>query len=155
MHTTIEIRETPELQLAYIALVASNYECAFPKLMDWACPNDLLNGDTKYITIYSNWGSWNSSEPNYKDKMELKACISLSKEIELPKGIEAMTLAKGKWVVGSYEMSEEEYEKNWKEVIAWSEQQGYTKADRVPIEMYLSERNEENKFKVDLYYPIK
>jgi DNA gyrase inhibitor GyrI len=154
----MEILETPDMALAFVPTVgAKNNKASFEKLMEWACRKGFSNDNTQWLTIYTNFvDEIKPIDDSMLEKMTLKACMTLDENIELTEGIELCQLKKGKWAVGSFEVLEDSaiISACWKKLVIWSREQGYTKADRAAMEIYRSPLGPDNKYKVDLYYPV-
>tara|TARA_R110000868_G_scaffold220806_2_gene472272 strand:- start:19592 stop:19834 length:243 start_codon:yes stop_codon:yes gene_type:complete len=62
----------------------------------------------------------------------------------------------GKFIIVSFEIGMDEFEKSWTGLYLWMNQNGYKKAEREPFEMYHNNFNEhpESKAIVDFYIPI-
>ena len=153
MKAKIEIKEMPKLDLAYITQIGhKGMQNAYEKLIKWAVTKRLLeNKDLKVITIYHD--SFKVTEP---DKVRMSACISLKEKVDISGEIGLTTIEKGKCIVGHFEIGIHEFEKSWSGLFIWMNENGYTKADRNPYEIYYNNFNEhpEKICIVDLYIPI-
>lgn len=74
MKSKIEIKELPQLDLAFITQIGHiGMENTYAKLIEWATPKGLLkNINLKVVTIYHD--SFKITEP---EKVRMSACISL------------------------------------------------------------------------------
>ncbi|MEH1009555.1 AraC family transcriptional regulator [Winogradskyella sp. ECml5-4] len=152
MNAKIEIKEMPKMDLAYVSSIGpQNLESAYQKLMKWATPQGLMNEQTKMVTIYHD--SFKVTEPN---KVRMSASILLNKTVEADGEIGLTSIQKGKFIVGSFEIGLNEFEKSWTGLFLWMNENGYKKADKNPFEIYHNNFNEhpERKAIVDLYIPI-
>ena len=152
MNAKIEIKEMPKMDLAYVSSIGpQNLESAYQKLMKWATPQGLMNEQTKMVTIYHD--SFKVTEPN---KVRMSASILLHKTVEADGEIGLTSIQKGKFIVGSFEIGLNEFEKSWTGLFLWMNENGYKKADKNPFEIYHNNFNEhpERKAIVDLYIPI-
>lgn len=152
MNAKIEIKEMPRMDLAYVTIIGpQNLETAYLKIMQWATPKGLMNDQTKMVTIYHD-----SFKVTQSDKVRMSACILLDK-LEETKGEIGMTqIENGKFMVGSFEIGLNEFEKSWTGLYLWMNENGYRKADREPFEIYNNNFNEhpERKAIVDFCIPI-
>nr|WP_319999816.1 GyrI-like domain-containing protein [uncultured Draconibacterium sp.] len=152
MNAKIEIKEMQKMDLAYVSSIGpQNLENAYRKLMQWATPKGLMNDQTKMITVYHD--SFKVTEAN---KVRMSASILLDKAVETNGEIGLTTIKAGKFIVGSFEIGLNEFEKSWTGLFVWMNENGYKKADREPFEIYCNNFNEhpERKAIVDFYIPI-
>jgi AraC family transcriptional regulator len=152
MNAKIEIKEMPKMDLAYVSSIGpNNLENAYGTLMQWATPKGLMNNQTKMITVYHD--SFKVTEAN---KVRMSASILLDKEVETNGEIGLTTIKAGKFIVGSFEIGLNEFEKSWTGLFVWMNENGYKKADREPFEIYHNNFNEhpQRKAIVDFCIPI-
>ena len=152
MNAKIEITELQKMDLAYVSSIGPhNLENAYGKLIQWATPQGLMNDQTKMVTIYHD--SFKVTEAN---KVRISASILLNKPVETIGEIGLTSIQSGKFIVGSFEIGLNEYEKSWTGLFLWMNENGYKKADRNPFEIYHNNFNEhpERKAIVDFYIPI-
>ncbi|WP_290508012.1 GyrI-like domain-containing protein [Algoriphagus sp.] len=152
MNAKIDIKEIPKMNLAYVSSIGpQNLENAYSKLIQWATPLGLMNEQTKPVTIYHD--SFKITQPN---KVRMSACLLLNKPVETEGEIGLTTIEAGKYIVGSFVIGLNEFEKSWTGLFLWMNENGYKKADREPFEMYHNNYNEhpERKAIVDFYIPI-
>jgi AraC family transcriptional regulator len=133
MKAKIEIKEMPQLDLAYITQIGhEGIEEAYTRLIKWATPKGLLkNDDLKVVTIYHD--SFKITEP---DKVRMSACISLKEKVVVSGEIGITTIEKGKFIVGDFEIRIHEFEKSWSSLFIWMNENGYRKAVANPFEIY-------------------
>lgn len=152
MNAKIEIKEMSKMDLAYVSSIGPhNLENAYGKLMQWATPKGLMNDQTKMITVYHD-----SFKVTEADKVRMSASILLDKAAETNGEIGLTTIEAGKFIVGSFEIGLNEFEKSWTGLFVWMNENGYKKADREPFEIYYNNFNEhpERKAIVDFCIPI-
>lgn len=152
MNAKIEIIEMSKMNLAYVSSFGpQNLENAYGKLIQWATPLGLMNDKTKMVTIYHD--SFKVTEAN---KVRMSASILLNKPTETEGVIGLTSIEAGKFIVGSFEIGLNEFEKSWTGLFLWMNENGYKKADRNPFEIYHNNFNEhpERKAIVDFYIPI-
>ena len=115
MNAKIEIKEMPKMDLAYVSSIGSqNLEKAYKKLIQWATPKGLMNDQTKMVTIYHD--SFKVTEAN---KIRMNASILLQKPLKTEGEIGLTTIEAGKFIVGSFEISVNEFEKSWTGLFLW------------------------------------
>lgn len=152
MNAKVEIKEVPKMNVAYISCIGSqNLGNSFEKLIQWATPKGLMNDQTKMMTIYHD--SFKFTDAN---KIRMSASILLNKPEEIEGEVGLTTIETGKFIVGSFIIGVDEFEKSWTGLFVWMNDQGYKKADREPFEIYYNNFNEhpEKKAIVDFYIPI-
>ncbi len=152
MNAKIEIKEMPKMILAYVLSIGpQNLENAYGKLIQWATLQGLMNDQTKMATIYHD--SFRDTEA---DRVRMSASILLNQPVETDGEIGMTAIDPGKFIVGSFEIGLNEFEKSWKGLFLWMSENGYKKADRNPFEIYHNNFNEhpEGKAIVDFYIPI-
>jgi AraC family transcriptional regulator len=152
MNATIEIKEMPKLNLAFVTQIGvEGLGSAYAKLMQWAAPKGLLTEDSKMVTIYHD--SFKITEP---EKVRMSACLILKEKTEVNGEIDLTILEKGKCIVGHFEIGVQEFEKSWTGLFLWMNENGYKKTDRNPFEIYHNNFNEhpEKKAIVDFCIPI-
>lgn len=152
MNAKIEIKEIPKMELAYVSsLGPQNLDNAYGKLIRWATPQGLMNEQTSMITIYHD--SFKTTEAG---KVRMSASVVLNKPVETGGEIGRTTIEAGKFIVGSFVIGLNEFEKSWKGLFLWMNENGYKKADRNPFEIYHNnfKVHPERKAMVDFYIPI-
>ena len=154
MNTTITIKQVPELHFATLTVIGSqNLQPAFPMLMDWAGPKGLLaEPNFKMGTVF-----YDSFKVTAPEKIRMKICLLTAKAITSDREVEALTFAPQKCIVASFEIGTDEFEKSWTSLFMWMNENGYSKADKQPFEIYHNNFNEhpEKICIVDMYIPVK
>lgn len=153
MNAKIEIKQTPELNLAGVTHIGINgIENAFEKLTKWAIPKGLLkNSETKMGRIF-----YDSFKVTAPDKVRMSIFLTTNVPFEIDGEINKLTINKGKCIVGHFEITPNEFEKSWTSLFIWMNENGYKKSSENPFEIYQNDFREhpENKFITDLYIPI-
>lgn len=152
MNAKIRIKKMPKMNLAYVSSNGpQNLEIAYQNLMKWATTQGLMNKQTKMLTIYHD-----SFKVTESSKVRMSACIVLDKTVKTDGEIGLISIEEGKFIVGSFEIRRNEFEKSWSGLFIWMNENGYKKADNNPFEIYHNNFNEhpEGKAIVDFYIPI-
>lgn len=152
MNAKIEVRELPEMNLAYVTCIGpQNLEAAFQVLIRWATPRGLMQGKTKMISLYHD-----SFKVTEESKVRMSAGMVLTESVEVEGEIGLTTIFKGKFVIGSYEIGLEEFDKAWSGLFIWMHEQGYKKGTGDPFEIYHNNFNEhpQKKAIVDFCIPV-
>jgi AraC family transcriptional regulator len=153
METKIIIKEMPEMQVIYCRHTGAydQIKQAYGKLMQFAGPRGLMNSpDTKTLTVYHD-------DPSITeiDKVRQSACLVVNQEVEGEIG--KMTVSGGKFAVGHFEISVNEFEQAWNTMCVWFTENGYEPGEGNPYELYYSDcdQNSEHKFILDICIPVK
>jgi AraC family transcriptional regulator len=153
MNAKIEIKEMATIQLAYVTSIGvHNIPAAYDALVKWATPLGLLsNPDTKMVTVYHD--SFKTTDPK---KVRLSACVTLTEPIKAPGIVGRTCIEKGKFIIGSFVIGLNDFEKSWNSLFVWMAEHGYKMASRNPFEIYQNDyRNHpDKKCIVDYYIPI-
>lgn len=152
MNATIGIEEMPQRNLAYVSCTGpQNLENAYTQLVGWATPKGLMDEQPTLITIYHD-----SFKLTEAPKVRLSACLELHQTQKAEGAVGLTSLEAGKCVVGRFTIGLGEFEKAWTGLFLWMNQNGYTKANREPFEIYHNNFKEhpEKKAIVDLCIPI-
>lgn len=153
MHAKIEIKEIPEQNLAYVTHIGvAGLETAFYKIMQWAAPRNILENPTsKIVRVFHD--SFKITAP---EKIRMRIGITLNQPIQVEGEIGLTQIEKGKYIVGRYEIEPVDFEKAWTGLFIWMNENGYTKAESSPFEIYHNNLTEhpEKKCIVDLCIPV-
>ena len=149
----IEVKEMPEIHLASVLSIGvQNIENSYNKLINWAIPKNLFpRENVKMITVYHD--SFKVTAP---DKVRIHACILLDEPIKTDGEISPETLPKGKYIVGSFCIEINEFEKAWNGLFLWMKENGYEFRRSNPYEIYHNnfKENPQKKCIVDFCIPI-
>ena len=153
MNANINIKVMPKLDLAYVTHIGVNgLDSAFERLIRWARPKGLLDqSEFKLARIYHD--SFKITEPA---KVRMSVCIIIAAPIAVDGEIGLTTIENGKFIVGRFEIEPKDFEKSWSGLFSWMNENGFTKRDCNPFEIFHNNFNEhpEKKCIVDLYIPI-
>lgn len=153
MNAKIEVRHVPAMNLAYVSCIGHlNVGNAYNTLLRWATPKGLLaRPDVKMVTIYHD-----SFKITHPDKVRISAAMLLSAPVEVGGEIGLTSITAGRCIVGSYEITLDEFEKAWTGLFVWMNENGYKKADRNLFEMFHNDfrQHPEGKCIVDFYIPV-
>jgi len=155
MNSKVEVKVMPELKLAHIRHQGSYKEIGktFEKLMNWAGPRGLINfPNTKTAGIY-----YDSPRVTDESKLQSSACITIDDNVEVSGEVDKITIPKGKFAVGRFELKMNEYEQAWNSMSLWVPENHFELRDGYYHEIYHNDANDhpEGKFIVDICIPIK
>lgn len=122
----------------------------FSKLYYWADDNELINKDTRWYTVYHDFG-----DETEEETLRLSVCMSVNQTVSVSDDVGIMTIPEGKYAVGRFRVNEKEYEQAWQYMYGkWLPNSGYKPDERFSFEYYpiTSEKNE--KRLVDIFIPI-
>lgn len=104
----------------------------FTRLYTYASRKNLLNAETKWFTVYHDFGNLTMEE-----RLRLSVCISLSDEIEDAGEFGTRDLAGGQYAVGKFWLKSDEYQGAWDYLSTkWLPESGYMPDDRLCFEYY-------------------
>lgn len=152
MNAKINIKKISKMDLAYVLSIGpQNLGKAYTQLIRWATPQGLMNDQTKLVTIYHD-----SFKVTEATKVRMSASILLDKPTKTEGEIGLTSIEAGTFIVGSFEIGLNEFERSWTGLFLWMNENGFKKADRNPFEIYHNNFNEhpEKKAIVDFYIPI-
>lgn len=149
----IEVKELPEMHLASVLSIGvQNISKSYSTLISWAISKNIFPRETaKMITVYHD--SFKVTAP---DKVRIHACMLLDKPIKTDGEIFPETLPKGKYIVGSYCITLDDFEKAWNALFLWMNDNGYQYRKTPPFEIYHNNFQEhpEKKCIVDFCIPV-
>lgn len=149
----IEVKELPEMHLASVLSVGiQNINNAYNKLISWGISKNLFpRENVKMITVYHD--SFKVTAP---EKVRIHACMLLDEPIKTDGEIFHETLPKGKYIVGRYEITLDEFEMAWNSQFLWMNENGYQFRREFPYEIYHNNFKEhpEKKCIMDICIPV-
>ncbi|QMU29773.1 AraC family transcriptional regulator [Adhaeribacter radiodurans] len=153
MNAKIEIKEFPELQLACLTHIGvKGVVNAFDRLFKWAQPKGLTKPpETKIVRILHD-----SNKVTASDKIRMSICVSTDKPFKEVGEIKVLTIKKGKSIMGRFTITLNDFEQAWNSLFVWMHENGYTKSEEFPFEVYHNDfrKHPENKCIVDFHIPI-
>jgi len=155
MNAQIEVREMPEQKLVYINHVGDFNKIGevYGRLFQWAGPKGILSSpNMKTITVYHD-------DPNVTQisKVRQSAGITVEGDIKVDGEVGIMTVPKGKFAVGRFEIPVTGFEKAWNSMCVWVAENGYDTRDGDYYELYHNDHMEhpEQMFILDICVPVK
>ena len=153
MNANIEVKQIPELHFASLTHIGvENIDKAFERIIKWAISKGLMqNSETRLARVFHD--SFKITDAN-KVRMSISV---LTKEPVLVEGdIHNLSAKAGKYIVGRFEITPQDFEKSWSGLFIWMHDNGYAKADSTPFEIYQNDMREhpEGKAIVDFYIPV-
>ncbi|HCA08855.1 helix-turn-helix domain-containing protein [Chryseobacterium sp.] len=154
MNLKIEVKELPEMNLAAVmSLGIANVEPSYNVLIEWAKKKQLFPCENvKMISVYHD--SFKVTPP---DKVRIHACMLLDEKLDGQDGLVfSETIDVGKFIVGSGEVTLQDFEQCWVSLFLWMNEHHYSMRKAFPFEIYHSNFKEhpEGKMIVDFCIPI-
>ncbi|WP_347217486.1 helix-turn-helix domain-containing protein [Chryseobacterium sp.] len=154
MNLKIEVKEMPEMNLAAVMSIGlAEVEPSYNVLIDWAKKKQLFpRENVKMISVYHD--SFKVTPP---DKVRIHACMQLDQRLEEPAGeVFSEIIEAGKFIVGSGEVTLNDFEQCWVSLFLWMNEHNYSTRRSFPFEIYHSNFKEhpEGKMIVDFCIPI-
>ncbi|GEN71924.1 AraC family transcriptional regulator [Chryseobacterium lathyri] len=154
MNLKIEIKQLPEMDLAAVmSLGIANVEPSYNTLIEWAKKKQLFpRENVKMISVYHD--SFKVTPP---DKVRIHAGMLLDEKLEKQEGLVfSETIDAGKFIVGSGEVTLQDFEQCWVSLFLWMNEHHYTMRKAFPFEIYHSNFKEhpEGKMAVDFCIPV-
>ncbi len=154
METKIEVKEMAEMQVIYCRHTGAfnKIHKAYDKLMRFAGPLGLTGPGSRTATVYHD-------DPSVTEisKVRQSACLVVDKDVKTEGEIGKMTIPEGKYAVGHFEITVDEFEEAWNTMCVWFSESGYEPGEGNPFEYYYCdpENHPEHKFVLDICIPVK
>ncbi|MGW9685752.1 AraC family transcriptional regulator [Flagellimonas sp. 2504JD1-5] len=154
----VEIRDFPERTLAYITHIGPYkgdtelFGRLFTKALEWIKSQGLAaNPEMETITVYHD------SEMVPVDQQRISVGYTIPEAYEPTDDIKMMTLPKGKYLVGSFEILPTEYESAWLEMYDYLKEEHLNMAEGAMYESYKNDptQHPEGKHIVDICLALK
>ncbi len=154
MNAQIEVKEMPELTIAYINHVGRFDQIGevYGRLMKWAGPKGLLSSpQMKTITVYHD-----DPKVTEMSKVRQSAGITIDTNVKADGEVGTMAVDSGKFAVGRFEISVTGFEQAWNSMCVWVAEGGYKVRDGKYYELYHNDHMEhpEQKFILDICIPV-
>lgn len=155
MNAQIEIKELSEIQLIGITHIGEFEKIPniYEQLIKWAFEKGLLNThNIRTSTIYHD-----NPRITEMSKVRWSACLVVNNSINTEGEIRQISISKGHYAVGHFEIEPILFEQAWKTVLTWIKKNGYTFDEREYFELYYGDYkiHPERKFITDICIPIK
>jgi len=156
----IEVKELPEMSIAYVRHIGAYqgnpalFERLFGRLCGWAGPRGLIRPpQTQFLCVYYD-------DPGVTEDQKLRVDVAMTvpKDTQVSGEVGKNTIPAGKYAIGRFEVSSQEFEEAWGTVMGgWLPQSGYQCDDRPCIEIYRNDpkQHPEGRCVVDICVPVK
>ncbi|WDE05664.1 AraC family transcriptional regulator [Thalassomonas viridans] len=156
---TIEIRNLPEIQLAYLRHIGpfkgqqKKWAQLFDRLMTWGAARDLVScPGTQFFTLFRD-----DLKITEFEKFKTDVCISVPAGSKSDGEIGTCILPAGKYAEAYFEIDADEYQQAWDILYSdWLPGSGYMPDNRCAFEEYLNDPNQhpQNKHCIKIYIPV-
>lgn len=156
----VKVKFIPAFTVAYVRNIGPYkgneqlFVKLWTKLIKWAAPRGFMQQqDLKCLFVYHD-----DPEITDEQKLRVSACISVPNDTKVDGEIGKMEIPEGKYAVGHFEISSEEFQDAWNYMCGeWLPQSGYQPDDRVCYELSLNdpEQHPEKKHIVEIHIPVK
>jgi AraC family transcriptional regulator len=158
MKPIFNIVDFPKRNLAYVRHVGPYkgnpklFEELFNMVIGWLYSKDLIKNDMEAITAYHD-----NPDSVPENEQRISVGFTVTEDINPEGEIQIMNIPEGTYLVGSFEIFQQDYEKAWNETFDYIEKNNLIQIDGP---MYESYRNDPNKHPegmhlVDICIPIK
>ncbi len=154
MNAQIEVKELQAIKLIGIMQIGEmdKIQNSYEKLFKWAETKGLLNtSNLKAVTIYHD-----NPRVTEMSKVRQSACITIENEINVEGDIRNITIDKGYYAVGHFEISPDVFKKAWDSMIVWVIESGHMFKDGDYFELFYNDYRTHpgKKFIVDICIPV-
>lgn len=151
----VEVKDMPELHVAYARHIGAYNGIgeAFARISKWAGPRGYFTKEAMVLAVYHD-----DPDTTPESKRRSSACITVPKGTQTDGDIGIMTIPGGKFAIGHFEISQDEFGAAWNALLGeWLPESGWQCDDRMCYEVYLNdhEKHPERKFIVDICEPIR
>lgn len=154
MNAQIVITALQEIKLAGIMHIGEFDKIGdmYQRLMEWGHEKKVLpTSGFKAITIYHD-------NPNVTQfsNVGYSACVTISKDIQAEGEIRPLTIQKGIYAIGRFEIEASDISRAWKNTCVWVMENGYEFRDGDYFEIYHNDHktHPEQKFILDICIPL-
>ncbi len=155
MNANVEIKELSEIKLIGITHIGEfeNTSNTYEQLMKWASKKGLLNSsEIKTLTIYHD-----NPRITQISKVRWSACLIVNENVITDSEIRNISIRKGLYAIGHFEISPNQFEMAWEAMLAWVKINGYLFDEREFFELYHNDNktHPKQKFITEICVPIK
>jgi AraC family transcriptional regulator len=152
MDQNIKAAEVPALTLASIMNIGmQNLGAAYGRLLSWAGQQGLLTPDMKAVTVFHD-----SPKVMHPAQVRQSAGIVIDDELVLGPEVTKLVLPAGLYVIGSFEITMEEFESTWTNLFVWLNQNGFATREGLVYEIHHNDyrTHPEQHFIVEMRIPV-
>lgn len=150
----IGVKHLPEITLAYVRHWGNPYTIhqAFDKLLAW-CNN--VNYDLKDKSFFTLFHDNPNLTIDYK--IQQSACVEISEQIKRSKKISTLSIPSRKYVIGKFQLVDEEFEMAWNSMVIWMNENNIHAIEGQRFERFLNNSLFDNSsnYQVEIGIPIK
>ncbi len=155
----VEVKELPEMPVAYVRHIGPYkgnpqlFKTLFGKLFKWAGPRGLIHSGALVLCVYHD-----DPDVTEEQKLRVSVCITVPADTRVEGGIGKMVLASGKYAMGRFEITPEQYGEAWDYMCGqWLPESGYQPDDKLCFEICWNDPEEhpQKKHIVDICIPVR
>ncbi len=155
MNAHIEVLDLPAITLAGIMHLGKPEQInqTYERLFKWVTSKEAeMLPDCKVVTLYHD-----NPKITESSKIRQSACVTVRENCLVDGDVVKMDIQKGRFVVGHFVISPDQFQKAWDSLCVWVLENGYAFRDGDFFEVYRNDyrKHPERKFIVDLCVPIK
>lgn len=152
--TNLEVVKINNILVAYVPHIGAfdNVGIAFEKLLKWAYPKGLMNGQPRIMSVYHD-----SPKVTEEAKLKMSACIGLENNTIDTSEINTRTISGGKYVSATFTLALHEFKKTYEAIFVWIFDKGFKVDDtRDPFDEYHNNFNEhpQKLCNLTIYIPV-
>lgn len=152
--TNVEVKQMPELKVAYIRHIGEYQKITgvFERLIRWMNRTGNFGSDTKGVCVYHD-----DPKVTQQEQLRTSVAFTVGDEAKADGEVGILKVKPGKYAVGHFEVSKEEFEEAWTYMCAWTIENGYEASEGDYYEVYHNDYNThpEKKFIVDICIPVR
>ena len=153
MNANVIVKEINPLKMVYVSHIGvQGLDSSFYKIIDWVRKKELVSEkEIDIVRIYHD--SFKITPP---DKVRMEIGVPVKEKVKTEFDIQYREIQPKLCVVGSFEISLDEFEKSWSSIFIWMNENGYKPSEEKPFEIIHNNYNEhpQKKCVVDFYIPV-
>ncbi|MEZ0454168.1 GyrI-like domain-containing protein [Sphingobacterium thalpophilum] len=153
MNANVIVKEINPLKMVYVSHIGvQGLDSSFYKIIDWVRKKELVSeNEIDIVRIYHD--SFKITPP---DKVRMEIGVPVKEKVKTEFDIQYREIQPKLCVVGSFEISLDEFEKSWSSMFIWMNENGYKPSEEKPFEIIHNNYNEhpQKKCVVDFYIPV-
>ena len=150
MNANLIVKEINPLKMVYVNYIGvQGLDRSFSKIIDWVQKKELVSeNEIDIVRIYHD--SFKITSP---DKVRMEIGVPLKEKVKTEFDIQYREIQPKLCVVGSFEISLDEFEKSWSSMFIWMNENGYKPSEEKPFEIIHNNYTEhpQKKCVVDFY----
>ncbi|MGJ1273807.1 AraC family transcriptional regulator [Sphingobacterium siyangense] len=154
MNANVIVKEINPLKMVYVSHIGvQGLDSSFYKIIDWVRKKELVSeNEIDIVRIYHD--SFKITPP---DKVRMEIGVPVKEKVKTEFDIQYREIQPKLCVVGSFEISLDEFEKSWSSMFIWMNENRYKPSEEKPFEIIHNNYTEhpQKKCVVDFYIPVR